>query len=196
LYPTRAIAVEPAVSKDFIMDLSAKELVAGPYTASIAVNTNDPLASNKLLPVKLIVSGTAQIDVPDIFSFGDVLVSSSVKSITKEFEIKNTGTADFVITGSTQSHPESIKLYAFIENKGGDMIWLQISNNNDYVFPYTVQARKSLRIKAEITPATPVQLSNDFVLTTNLAVPEHTIRLDAKIYNPAIVKVSQDTISY
>ena len=193
LYPVRTYSIAPNDSKDFTMDLTAKELVAGTFADSVQFLTNDPLALTKKLPVKIVVSGTPEISKPDSINFYDVMVDSKVPSITKEFEIKNTGTANFVITGVTQTLPSDIKIEAYL--KSGDY-WTWNWINSSGLFPQTIVAKSAMKFRATITPTVPVHLSDILQITTTLAVPVQNIPITTRIYNPAIAETSQDTISY
>ncbi len=193
LYPVRTYSIAPNDSKDFIMDLTAKDLVAGTFADSVQFLTNDPLALTKKLPVKIIVSGTPEISKPDSIAFGDVMIDSKVPTITKEFEIKNTGTANFIITGISQSLASSIKVEVY--TKSGDY-WIWNLASASGLFPQTVVAKSAMKFRATITPTVPVNLSDILHLTTTLAVPDQSIPIIARIYNPAIAETSQDTITY
>ena len=193
LYPVRTYAITPGNSKDFTLNLSAKELVANTYADSMQFISNDPLALNKKLPIKIVVSGTPQIQKPDSIAFGNVMVNSKVPTITKEFEVKNTGSANFTISSATSSLYSSIKIEVY--TKSGDY-WFWALANASGVFPQTVVAKSSLKFRATITPTTPVVLSDVLQLTTSLATPAQNISITARIYNPPVLKFAQDTISY
>lgn len=190
-YPTRPYTIAPAQSKDFIMDLSAKELISNSYSDSIEFASNDPYNLHKKLPVKIVVSGTPQITLPEPINFGDVLVDPKVTSIVKEFEVKNPGSANFTISSLSQKFANDLKVETYLKI---DNIWYWTNVANSGVFPNSVLAHQSTKFRVTLTPQTPKQLLDTLVLNTTLGVPVQKIAISAMVYNPPVVSTNVDTI--
>ena len=192
LYPAHMYTVPPAQTKDFKMLLDAKELVEGSYADSIAFTNNDPDALKLTLPTKLVVTGTPQIEIPSPIVYDTVLVNPLVPTATKEFEVKNTGTANFTISGITQLLPNDVvvETYQLLNNT---WTWIKLKN---FPFPVTLKAHSAMKFRATVTPVTPVVLLDTLVVTTSLTPANYKIPITANIYNPALISLGADTISY
>jgi hypothetical protein len=192
LYPAHMYTVPPAQTKDFQMLLDAKELVEGSYADSIAFTNNDPTALNLTLPTKLVITGTPQIEIPSPIVYDTVLVNPAVPTATKEFEVKNTGTANFTISGITQLLPNDVvvETYQLLNNTG---TWIKLKN---FPFPVTLKAHSTMKFRATVTPVTPVVLLDTLVVATSLTPANYKIPITANIYNPAVLSLGADTISY
>jgi subtilisin family serine protease len=86
----------PDANKDITLEISAKYLNEGIYTANLEITSNDPSAPQVTIPVALHVTGKASMIVePDIIEFGQVFIGYHLE---KSFQITNTGTAILVIS--------------------------------------------------------------------------------------------------
>ena len=192
LYPSHKYTIPPATTKDFKMLLNAKDLVGGSYADSIAFTNNDPNALDLTLPTKIIVSGVPQITLPDPVVFDTVLVNPEVPSVTKEFEIKNTGTANFTITNVTHNLPGDVKVEVFAKN-GDFWMWNTLQ---PYLFPYTLAAKSSMKYRVTVTPATPKVILDTLHVATSLTPANYKLPITANIYNPAVMSLGADTLSF
>jgi len=192
LYPAHKYTIPPATTKDFKMLLDAKDLVGGSYADSIAFTNNDPDALDLTLPTKIIVTGIPQITMPDPVVFDTVLVNPAVPSVTKEFEIKNTGTANFTITSVTQNLPTDVKVEVYA--KSGDFwLWNTLQPS---LFPYTLTAKSSMKYRVTLTPVTPKVLLDTLYVATSLTPATYKLPITAHIYNPAVISLGADTLSF
>lgn len=192
LYPVHMYTIAPAVTKDFKMLLDAKDLVAGSYADSLAFTNNDPDALSLALPTKLVISGTPQITLPAPVVFDTVLVNPAIPAVTKEFEVKNSGTANFTLNGITQQFPNDavVETYQLINNA---WTWVKLGS---FTFPVTLKARTSIKFRATITPLMPKVLLDTMVLATSLAPANYKLPITANIYTPAVISLNADTISF
>ncbi len=162
LYPARSYTIPPTETKDFKMLLDARDLVAGSYADSIAFTNDDPDALDLTLPTKLVISGTPEITLPSPIVYDTVLVNPAVPTAIKEFEVKNTGTANFTLNGITQLLPNDVLVETYeVNNNMGT--WTKLSN---FTFPVTLKAHSVMKFKATVTPLTP-----DVLLDTMLLQP-------------------------
>lgn len=192
LYPAHMYTIPPATTKDFKMLLDARELVEGSYADSIAFTNNDPDALDLTLPTKLVVSGTPQIVIPDAIVYDTVLVNPAVITDTKEFEVKNTGTANFTLTGITQLLPDDVKVEMY-QQINSMWTWTNLSN---FTFPYTLKAHTALKLRATVTPLRPEVLVDTLVFATSLTPAKYKLPITANIYSPAVISLSNDTLSF
>lgn len=191
LYPVTYHSVAPGQSKDFNVTLSAKELVAGSYADSMLVMSNDPLALQSKIPVRLVVSGTAAIGIPDSVAFGDLIFGSAGTCI-QSFDIKNTGTANYTVSSVTQHQPDSIRIEAWVRS-GDFWVWTPVQQD---IFPRTIAAKSSLKMRAVVTPKVPGSFIDTLVLNaTGLPSAAYRIPLNARIFNPPVIGISPDTIT-
>jgi len=194
LFPVRTWNIAPGKTKNFSLDMSAADLTAGSYSDSLQFITNDPYALNKKLPVKLIVSGTAEISKPDTIDFGDVLIDPSISSSTIAFEITNPGSANFTISGMTQLYPDKVDIQIYHQS-GGSGVWENIHTALN-LFPLTVAAKKSLKLKATIGTDANDLINELLSISTSLPASEQQIHILAAIYNSPVIQISEDTISF
>jgi hypothetical protein len=192
LYPSRSFTIPPSETKDFKMLLDAKDLVGGSYADSIAFTNNDPDALALTLPTKVVVTGIPQIELPNPVVFDTVLINPAVPVVTKEFEIKNTGTANFTLTSVTQNLPADVKVEAFVNNDGFWM-WMKLQPS---LFPSTLVARSSMKYRVTITPATPKVIFDTLNVATSLTPANYKIPVTAHIYNPAVISLGADTLTF
>ncbi|HNW52956.1 MAG TPA: choice-of-anchor D domain-containing protein, partial [Bacteroidales bacterium] len=192
LYPAHMYTVKPSETKDFKMLLDAKELVEGSYADSIAFTNNDPDALNLKLPTKLIVTGVPQIEVPGPVVYDTVLVTPDVKTVSKEFEVKNTGTANFTLSAISQKLPEKVLIEVY-QQLNDAWTWTKLSN---FALPVTVKAHSSLKFRSTIAPTVPEKILDTLLLTTSLTPAKYTIPITANVYNPAVISLSEDTIMF
>lgn len=192
LYPAQMYTVKPGETKDLKMLLDAKDLVEGSYADSIAFTNNDPDALHLKLPTKLIISGVPQIEVPAPVVYDTVLVTPELKPAIREFEIKNTGSANFTLSGISQRLPEKvlIEVYQLVNDA---WTWTKLSN---FAFPITVKAHSGLKLRSSITPLIPERILDTLSLTTSLTPARYTIPVTANVYNPAVISLSADTIMF
>jgi len=196
-YPIRPYVIPASQSKDFTMTLSAKNLVANTYADSIEFVSNDPYNLDKKLPVKLVVSGTPQISIPDSIAFGDVLINPSVSTIVQEFQISNSGTANFTLNTATHKLPGDLKIEAYIYYNYN---WLWDIISDKIVLPNSVIALQSLKLRVTLTSNTTKMLYDTLILNTSIkkkngADSLFKIPISAGVYNPPVITTNVDTIS-
>jgi len=192
LYPAHMYTIPPAATKDFKMLLDAKDLVEGSYADSIAFTNNDPGALGLTLPTKLVVSGLPQIELPAPVVYDTVLVNPAVPTVTRQFELKNTGTANFTLSGITQLLPNDVKVETY-QQIGNTWIWTSIAN---FTFPVTLKAHSAMKFRSTVTPLTPEVLHDTLVFTTSLTPSKYKLPITATIYNPAVISLGADTLSF
>jgi subtilisin family serine protease len=192
LYPAHKYTVAPAETKDFKMLLDAKDLVGGSYADSIAFTNNDPDALTLTLPTKLVVTGIPQIQLPNPVVFDTVLVNLAVPTVTKEFEITNSGTANFAITGVTQDLPGDVKVEVY-SKFGNNWMWTKL---DPAIFPYTIPAHSAMKYRVTITPAIPKFVLDTLRIATSLTPANYKIPITANIYTPAVISLGTDTLSF
>ncbi len=191
LYPARSYKIAPAETKDFKMLLDAKDLIEGSYADSVAFTNNDPDHLNLKLPVKLVVTGTPAIEVPQPLVYDTVQINPAVATVTKEFEIKNTGSANFTLTGISQLNSADVKVEVYTK-VNDTWMWQALSA---YAFPSTLNARTSLKMRSTITPVTPKVVHDTLVINTSLTPAVYKVPVLANIYTPATISLSADTVA-
>ncbi|MCB8994683.1 MAG: S8 family serine peptidase [Bacteroidales bacterium] len=194
LYPVRTWSIAPGETKDFRINMSAAELVAGSYADSMAFESNDPYSLSKKLPVKLVVTGTPAISMPDSIDFGDILIRPEPESLISEFDLQNTGTDYFILSGLTQLFPDKVKLEVY-HQVNGNWIWEKLTTGSSF-FPYTLKAKKSLKMRVSILSGIPEIISENLEFNTSLSKPLHVLNVRAALYNPPVIQTSEDTIYY
>ncbi len=192
LYPAHLFTIPPGQTKDFKMFLDAKDLVEGSYADSIPFTNNDPDHLGLKLPTKLVVTGTPKIEVPVSLIYDTIQITPLVPTVAQEFEIKNTGTANFTLNSISQGNPADVKLEVYTAENG---TWLWEPLNN-YTFPTTLKAHSSLKMRSTITPVSPKTVIDTVSINTSLAPAKYKIPVRANIYTPATIRLGADTVLY
>ncbi|WP_167619656.1 S8 family serine peptidase [Maribellus sediminis] len=190
LYPARSYTIPAGESKDFNLHLDTKYLVEGSYSDSIHFVNNDPFSLLHKLPVKMVVSGEPAIEIPELLEFGDLIINPETPDISKVFEIKNTGTANYTLSGlSHQDEDSQIEIYM----KNGDTWeWTDMASTS---FPVTVLARSSRKIRVTLHPETPESIRDTIILSTSLTPASYRVAVNADIFNPSVISMTTDTIT-
>ncbi len=185
IYPLKTYSVAPGVSKDFDVTLTAQELFAGSYGDSLLIINNDPTSLLKKIPLKLVVKGTPVVGLPDSIEFGDVLMDPQSPTIKKEFDLSNTGTANYSVLSSSQNLPVDFKLEAYIQS-GNSWSWSELKPSSG-IFPRTILPHTSMHMRLSISPVRSEILKDTFKIVSdagNFSMPIH-----AGYYYPPVASV-------
>lgn len=189
-YPARSYTIPAGESKDFSLLLDASYLVEGSYADSLLFVNNDPYILNYKLPTKVVVTGVPKIEIPDSLEYGDLIINPDTPSVSKTFEIKNVGTANYTLSGLTHSQSDvKIEAYIYNDNFG---LWQDLKSMS---LPVSILAKSAMKLRATITPETPKSVLDTLVLTTSLTPSGYKIPIGANIYNPAVLSMDADTIT-
>jgi len=209
LYPVRKYTVPAGQSMDFTVELNATELYAGEYTDALKLMNNVPLSQDLSIPVRLTVTGDAQVTAPDSINLGDILVietsdewGSTFTSYEKEFAISNTGTARAEITQFDLSKVSSSIIYAYIQGVDwfGNKIWQwadvaylpAIDWESGELTPLYLQPKSAMKYKVEITPTSAGPARDTLMVVTDKGTLQ--IPVSADVYMPPVIATEQDSI--
>ena len=195
-YPVRPYTIPASQSKDFVMTLSALNLVANSYADSLDFVSNDPYNLDKKLPVKLVVSGKPSLAKSDSVSFGTVLIDPKVTTLVQQFQVSDPGSANYTINTLSQKYPNDLKIETYI-NINGSYYWTNIANAG--VFPASVIAHQAMQFRVTLTPTSAKLLYDTLVINTSIkkvsgADSLFKIPITALIYNSPIIQTNADTI--
>lgn len=189
-YPARSYTIPAGESKDFSLLLDASYLVEGSYADSLLFVNNDPYILNYKLPTKVVVTGVPKIEIPDSLEYGDLIINPDTPSVSKTFEIKNVGTANYTLSGLTYSQSDvKIEAYIYNDNFG---LWQDLKSMS---LPVSILAKSAMKLRATIAPEAPKSILDTLVLTTSLTPSVYKIPIAANIYNPAVLSMDADTIT-
>jgi subtilisin family serine protease len=191
LYPARSYTIPSGEAKDFNLLLDAKYLVEGSYLDSISFVNNDPYILDYKLPAKVVVTGAPKIEIPDSIDFGLVIINPDTPTISKSFEIKNTGSANFTLSGIQQRLAADVKIETYIYANNA-WIWQELVNTS---FPVSIPAKSSLKLRATLTPESQKTVLDTLLLNTSLTPAKYVIPINANIYSPAVISLNTDTIT-
>ncbi len=209
LYPAKKYTVPAGQSKEFNVNISAKELFADQYTDELKLINNAPLSQGFSIPVNLTVTGSANIIAPASVDLGDVLVVetpeswvSPFKSYEKEFVIENSGSAKAEILQFDVSNMASSTVYAYMLGTDwfGNPIWdwIQVSNlpamdwSTGQPIPLYLQPKSAMKYKVAIAPTSQNEISDKLSVITDKGTYE--IALTANAFMPPVINLNSDTI--
>jgi subtilisin family serine protease len=93
--------VIPGQNTDLKVSFNATDLLEGTYTANVVINSDDPINSSVVVPVKLNVTGVPKIEVTPSSANFDKKYTGSTSQLP--FVVRNTGTKSLIITSISSS---------------------------------------------------------------------------------------------
>jgi len=144
------------------------------------------------------------MEVTDSIYFGPVqIVDGPGNKRTREFEIRNIGTAHFYIGKLEQTLPDVYKTEALLETENmltGEPEWLWIplfefSSTTSTQTPITVHAGQVLRLRTTFAPETSGIFDDGLIINTTIRNHKpDTIRFYAEAFMPPVVGVDTSYI--
>lgn len=207
-HPYQLTEVLSGESRILNVGLSAIELYAGSYVDSLRFITNDPL--NKLFEIytRLLVTGEAEIVIPDSVEFGDLMVvivdeedpeAPVYLEYIREFEISNPGTDRLLISEFLQNKPAENIIEAYIYTQLGpdfyDWRWKKLFPEDIFeeeVAPLYLEPGTSLKMRVRIQPEEALDLND--VLTVKTDLGNFLIDIKAQSYLPSSIEIDNTPI--
>ena len=213
LNPLKKYFVPAGSSKQLNVELNAKELYAGDYTSDLVLLNNTPGTGKLKIPVQLHVTGEANISVPDSIDFGKVMSytfvndwgSTQQMEYTREFEIKNSGTARIEISAFDISNllGSTVEAYVLAADWMGNLTWQWYDVMNLPVFdwncwcniPLYLEPKSSLKLRAKISPASADPIRDSIIILTDYQPsPSITVVISADPVLPPVTAISDKEI--
>lgn len=204
IYPKQVYNVAVGESVPFDVELNATELFAGSYLDDLKLTTNDPNNKNLDVPVRLIVSGEPKIVVPADVVFGDLMVidegeESGYKEYIREFQIENTGTAEFLLEEFRQNKASDIIVEAWMYREVGQdfFMWqwdkiFPVDTWDPSIAPLWIKPNTILKMRARIAPEAAMDLTDTLSLITNIG--DFRIPIEAEAFMPASITIGDTPI--
>lgn len=136
----------PNGSETIYLNFNSGSLLGGTYKTNLVFNSNDPLKPEVIVPITMIVTGVAKIDIaPAKLDFGNIIIGN-----TKEFEftVTNSGTDVLNISEIQNAFPEA---FTFSTNA-----------------PLEVKPKKSKKIKVTFAPKSVLNYGGKFTFKNNV----------------------------
>ncbi len=209
LSPVNKYVIAAGGSKTFNVQLNAKELFAGNYTADLGLINNSPSGQGLSIPVSLTVTGSAEVNTPASVEVGDILVvetpgnwGSTFKSYEKTFDVENSGTAKAEITQFDISKLMSSTVYASVLAQdwfgGWTYQWIDVANlpsidwNTGSTIPLFLEPKSVMQYKVEITPQMAGEVKDSLTVITDKG--NYVIAINGNAFTPPVLTADPDTL--
>ncbi|MGL5112181.1 MAG: hypothetical protein ACRC6O_06030, partial [Flavobacterium sp.] len=180
------------------INIDARNVFAGQYDATLKLRTNVPNQELLGKPISLTVNGTAEIAATQTeINFGEIMMTDTASS-TKEFEIKNTGSQELLVSNlkiESGATDYTIETYTFSQGWfGGFWTWMNIEDLGGSFHPILPEESGLFRIT--YAPTTAGEINDKLLIESNATVAELSIPLMATVtYPPALTMQTKEVNS-
>lgn len=178
LYPVKVQQLAPGASETVDMIINTEGLMAGDYQMKAPIKTNVPTKPEVSLNADITVTGRAQAVYPESITRDEVLLYSNLAQAGEaiEFEVGNTGTAEFEITGTDYQMGNIILQYEMAQVEDdpfGGGSWQNLFGDETFDIGKTPQ---KFRLLVMAMPEEPMSIDEAITFyTTGLAMENITI---------------------
>lgn len=207
--PVKKYVVPANSSVDFDINIDAKTLYAGSYTANIDMMNNAPLGQDLIIPVALEVTGTPIIEYNTKVEMGEMIVTevvgewgSEFKNYTNEFEITNSGTAKVEILQFDLAEllNSTVEAYTLTQDWFGNMTyqWVDVANlplfdwDTWSPIPLYIEPKSSIKLRVNYTPLDAIVIADTLNIVTDLE--PLSIAISGTSYLPPVVSLNPEEI--